>query len=215
MISLAPRTVQNIPDRLRREAITVLHPASPPGAHKEPLSREHWVAHTFGVSLEIVGFIDYGLEEFSAGRLIHSPFAVLAIPAIWTFAVQSSMQNRTMNRCSPRLVHTSTLKKSVATTTPNAGSETPSTSYFGSAPVLGSMPCRSRICAIVLRASSCTTLDSAPWIRRYPNPVSLPLCAPLKPRSPLRYAVAPVSDGPFHCTSAQSVPDAMPTKSPA
>jgi hypothetical protein len=33
----------------------------------------------------------------------------------------------------------------------------------------GSMPCRSRICAVVLRASSCPRLDNAPWIRRYPQ----------------------------------------------
>src|SRR5215469_18039897 len=37
------------------------------------------------------------------------------MPAISTFRVDKSMKNRTRNRCKPRRVHTSTVKKSVAT----------------------------------------------------------------------------------------------------
>src|SRR5579864_9397453 len=47
--------------------------------------------------------------------LIQSPFATVAMPPISTFRVASSMKNSTMNRCSPRRVHTSTVKKSAAT----------------------------------------------------------------------------------------------------
>ena len=41
--------------------------------------------------------------------LIHRPFALVAMPAISTSRVDSSMKKSTTNRCSPRRVHTSTL----------------------------------------------------------------------------------------------------------
>jgi hypothetical protein len=43
------------------------------------------------------------------------PIATVDTPAISTFRVANSMKNSTINRCSPRRVHTSTVKKSAAT----------------------------------------------------------------------------------------------------
>lgn len=57
MTALAPRTVQNMPEGLRLEPITVLHPASiTPEAHKEALLAELGIAHAFGMPVEIVRF---------------------------------------------------------------------------------------------------------------------------------------------------------------
>jgi hypothetical protein len=51
------------------------------------------------------------MESVSLRPAIHKPFAAPAIPPNSTFRVASSMMNRTVNRCNPRLVHTSTVKK--------------------------------------------------------------------------------------------------------
>src|SRR5215475_1013070 len=48
--------------------------------------------------------------------VIHSPFALLAIPPISTRRVDSSMKNRMTNRFMPPEVHTSIVKKSQAAT---------------------------------------------------------------------------------------------------
>jgi hypothetical protein len=55
MMALAPRTVQNMPERLSREPITVLHPASiTPEPNKQILLAEFGIAHSFGVPFEVV-----------------------------------------------------------------------------------------------------------------------------------------------------------------
>jgi hypothetical protein len=63
------------------------------------------------------------------------------------------MKNKTINRCSPRLVHTSTVKKSVATINSQCWLRNSFHVVLRIRSGAGSMPCRSRICAIVLRAS--------------------------------------------------------------
>jgi len=96
--------------------------------------------------------------------LIHNPDAASAIPAISTLRVDSSMKNNTRNRCGPRRVYTSTVKKSAATIS--------SQGRFGNSfqvvlPLrsgAGSMPCRRRISAMVVRPLVCPRLESAPWI---------------------------------------------------
>ena len=53
--------------------------------------------------------------RFRAIWLIHRSVGLGAIPAISTLRVDNSMKKSTRNRCSPRRVHTSTVKKSAAT----------------------------------------------------------------------------------------------------
>jgi hypothetical protein len=53
-MALAPPTVQNIPDLLRREAITVLHPASTTRAHKEVLATKLGISHALRTPLKVV-----------------------------------------------------------------------------------------------------------------------------------------------------------------
>src|SRR5215469_12441947 len=62
-----------------------------------------------------IGICENHPVRFRAIWLIHNPFADCATPAISTFHVDKSRKNSTMNRCKPRRVHTSTVKKSAAT----------------------------------------------------------------------------------------------------
>ena len=56
-MALAPRTVQNMPDFLRRLPITFLQTASmTPEPIKKVLSADIRVAHPFGIALEVGGF---------------------------------------------------------------------------------------------------------------------------------------------------------------
>ena len=58
---LAPRTVQNIPDRFSRPK-TVLQPASDnPRAYEEPLLSKLWIAHAYFIRFEVV---DFGADLF-------------------------------------------------------------------------------------------------------------------------------------------------------
>src|SRR5215469_12765043 len=107
--------------------------------------------------------------RFRAIWLIHNPFADGAIPATSTLRVARSMKNRTTNRCKPRRVHTSTVKKSVATIISQCLLRNSCHVVFRFRSGAGSIPCRCRIAAIVLRASLCPRLDSAPSIRRQPQ----------------------------------------------
>ena len=94
--------------------------------------------------------------------VIHRPFAVAAIPAISTRRVARSIKNSTRNRCSPRRVQTSTVKKSAATTNSQCRLRNSFQVVFQLRSGTGSMPCRSRISAIVLRAILRPRLDKAP-----------------------------------------------------
>ncbi len=85
----------------------------------------------------------------------HSLFAAAAMPAISTLRVDNSMKNSTMNRWSPRRVHTSTVKKSAATASSQCRLRNSFQVVFRLRSGAGSIPCRSRISAIVLRAISC------------------------------------------------------------
>src|SRR5437660_8309159 len=80
------------------------------------------------------------------------------MPAISTLRVDNSMKNSTMNRCSPRRVHTSTLKKSAATISSQCRLRNSFQVVFRLRSGAGSIPCRSRISAIVLRAIACPRL---------------------------------------------------------
>ena len=91
------------------------------------------------------------------------------MPAISTLRVDNSMKNRTMNRCNPRRVHTSTVKKSAATISSQCCVRNSFQVVFRIRSGAGSIPCRLRISAIVLAASSCPRLDKAPLMRRYPQ----------------------------------------------
>ncbi len=79
------------------------------------------------------------------------------------------MKNSTTNCCSPRRVHTSTVKKSAATIRSQCRLRNSFQVVLRLRSGAGSIPCRSRISAIVLRAISCPRLDNASWIRRYPQ----------------------------------------------
>src|SRR5262249_10824482 len=56
-----------------------------------------------------------GIGEIAFDLNHPQPFAELAMPPICTRRVDRSMKNRTMNRVNPEQVHTSMVKKSVAT----------------------------------------------------------------------------------------------------
>lgn len=86
-----------------------------------------------------------GIREI-AGDLAHpnKPFAACAMPAISTLRVDKSM-NRTRNRCNPRRVHTSTVKKSAATIWPQCRDRNSFHVVFRFRSGAGSSPCRSRI----------------------------------------------------------------------
>jgi len=81
------------------------------------------------------------------------------MPAICTLRVDNSIKNSTMYRCSPRRVHTSTVKKSAATSRSQCWLRNSFHLVFRLRSGAGSIPCRSRISAIVLRARSCPRLD--------------------------------------------------------
>jgi hypothetical protein len=58
-----------------------------------------------------------GSVTFLATWVIHKPLATKVMPAISTLRVDNSIKSN-MQRCSPLRVHTSTVKKSAATSTP-------------------------------------------------------------------------------------------------
>ncbi len=67
-MALAPRTVQNIPDCLRREPMTVLQPASnDAGADKQMLATEFGIAPALGISLKVFGLGANLLGNFDSG----------------------------------------------------------------------------------------------------------------------------------------------------
>src|SRR6266516_4901153 len=66
----------------------------------------------------------------------HNPFATLVIPPTSTRRVESSMKKSTTKRCNPARVHTSTVKKSLATTCSQCLLRNSFRSSFGSAPGL-------------------------------------------------------------------------------
>ena len=82
--------------------------------------------------------------------------------------VDKSIKNKTRKRLKPLAVQTSTLKKSAATISSQCRVRNFQV-VFGLLSGAGSIPCRCRILAIVLRASLCPRLDMAPWMRRYPQ----------------------------------------------
>jgi len=59
-MALAPRSVQNMPDCLRRLAMTVLQAASMTPEPTKRWSRRNAGAHAFAIAIEIVGFGLYG-----------------------------------------------------------------------------------------------------------------------------------------------------------
>lgn len=65
-MALAPRTVQNMPDCLRRLAITVLQALDHTGAHKKVAATERGIAHTFAIAFEIIRL---GLKQVSGFRV--------------------------------------------------------------------------------------------------------------------------------------------------
>jgi hypothetical protein len=83
-----------------------------------------------------------------------------------TFRVDSSMKKSTTNHCSPRWVHTSTVKKSAAAISCQCRVRNSFHVVFRPRSGTGSIPCRFRISEIVLRASLCPRFDNALWIRR-------------------------------------------------
>ena len=66
-MALAPRTVQNMPDCLRRLPITLLQPASITDTDDEMLAPELGVAHALAISLEVSGGLADGCGEFRRG----------------------------------------------------------------------------------------------------------------------------------------------------
>lgn len=67
-MALAPRTVQNMPDCLRREPTTALHPGFDNiRADKEMLAAELCVAHAGCIFLKVVGLDTNLLEDFRIG----------------------------------------------------------------------------------------------------------------------------------------------------
>jgi hypothetical protein len=95
----------------------------------------------------------FRIREISGDLPIHNPFATCAMPAISTFRVDNSMKNSTTNRCSPRRVHTSTVKKSVATISSQCRFRNSFHVVLRLRSGEDSAPCRFSIWAIVLRAS--------------------------------------------------------------
>ena len=68
-MAFAARTVQNMPDCLSREPITVLHPASINyGTNEQRLSSEAWITHPLCVAFEVLGFVEREFRQFGGGR---------------------------------------------------------------------------------------------------------------------------------------------------
>ena len=89
------------------------------------------------------------------------------MPPSSTRRVERSMKNRTIKRCRPVQVHTSTVQKSVARICSQCRVRNSFHVVLRLRSGAGSIPCLFRILAIVLRANMGPTLARAPWIRRY------------------------------------------------
>jgi hypothetical protein len=67
-MALAPRTDQNMPDCLRREPITALHPASmTPEPTNQVLAAKPGVAHALGIPLKVICLDAKLLDDFGIG----------------------------------------------------------------------------------------------------------------------------------------------------
>src|SRR5690242_7691972 len=82
-------------------------------------------------------------------------------PPISTFRVDRSMKNKARKRFNPLAVQTSTVKKSAATISSQCCARNSFHVVFRLGSGAGSMSCRRRILAIVLRASLCPSEESA------------------------------------------------------
>jgi hypothetical protein len=64
-MALAPRTVQNMPDCLRRDPTTVFTcSVDRPGAEEHTLIAELGIVHALSVALETVSFVAENLSQF-------------------------------------------------------------------------------------------------------------------------------------------------------
>src|SRR5665213_962883 len=85
MMAFAPVTVQNMPDRLRREPMTVLQPASiTPEPMNKVLASEFWIAHALGVALEVSGLdsdgvCNRGSAAIDASEKLYQLFDIAAV----------------------------------------------------------------------------------------------------------------------------------------
>ena len=96
-------------------------------------------------------------------------FIVLFFIELSTRRVESSIKNRTINRCSPLAVQTSIVKKSAATINSQCCVRNSFQVVLRLRSGAGSMPLRFRMLATVPRARLCPRFDSAPMIRVYPQ----------------------------------------------
>src|SRR3954447_6441637 len=89
------------------------------------------------------------------------------MPPSSTLRVDKSMKKSTRNRCSPLRVHTSTVKKSAATISFQCRARNSFQVVLRFRSGAGSIPCRSRMAAMVLRAVLVQTSNWPNLLRRY------------------------------------------------